>query len=194
MKSLLVIPVCVLLGLLSACGRTAHDGSGPNASTYFAVLRSTPETVPRSVRPVLAKLPRSYRAGLDLEQAQYLRTRRGGFWLFIGPDGACLLTQSGSNACGATAEFVKHGQSLGEFDPPKSSSGDPTDFRVFGVVPDWVRAVQAKIGERERRFPVQGNTYSLSAPSPIVITKLVKAAAKDPQGTKKGGPEAALSR
>jgi hypothetical protein len=92
-----------------------------------------------------------------------------GFWVVPGAGVICMFRAvKMAAACSGKRDVYRHGLllELYKLDRP---GGKPTAFTAFGLVPDGVASVVARIGRRRDTIPVVGNAYEIEASKPINI-------------------------
>jgi hypothetical protein len=142
----------------------------------FEIMRGQPERMAPSIGRHTRTITGAPKGSFDLSSAQYGHASGTGFWVVGDRNIICLLEGNfGSVACDTAAQFASHGIALGTAGPPSHAGGRPREFRLLGVVPDWVNVVQATIGDRAKDISVADGAYEFQAELPIFISQLCKA-------------------
>jgi hypothetical protein len=172
----------LILGLAAGCGASAPESQihaasprqfGEGERLAFTALRGPAHPVPSPLRRHLKQAQNPEIRTLRLDTAKYIATDTG-FWIVNGPEQTCFLqTRGGAIGCESRATLLREGIALGvvTLGPPPRRA--PREFLVAGIVPNRVKAVEVKVGERTRKIAVRDNAYSLRAPVPIVVSRLV---------------------
>jgi hypothetical protein len=154
-------------------GKASHSDPGIAAreqTRHFALMRSAAVDIPPKLAIHLRHVIGAPRAALNHAQARFARVGSKGFWLVSGRNIVCIA-ESGKGAvgCDTPQDFSRHGLNIGVFSPPKRPDGRLRRFVVFGVAPDGVRAVRARVGKRSISARVHRNAYMLRSKAPITV-------------------------
>ncbi len=109
---------------------------------------------------------------LNLQDAEYARTKAGGAWVLKGGGVICIVRAGkGSLACGASTLVIQRGLALGTFTPPRRPTGKLHGFRILGIAPTWADRVELKVGKRRLRVTPSHGVYGVRAEIPISIAR-----------------------
>jgi hypothetical protein len=159
----------------------------------FRFARSPAESLPRAAERHLRITLGAPPGGFALADAQQINSPSGSIWVVHGQgdarDAMCLLQGiQGYAGCTVVSDFARRGLSIGMAKPSEKDGDPPQDFRVLGVVPDWVEVVQVSIGSRAMRdVPVRGAVYTLRADAPIFLERFCT---QDQETCRSARPEA----
>lgn len=167
----------LLLGCGSGTTAAHHDpvpapSFGPAQRRAFDILRGSTHPVPPVLRSHLRQARNPQIRGLWPGAAKYIATDTG-LWAVNGPGKTCILqTHGGAIGCESRPTLLREGVALGVVTLGPPPRREPREFVVAGIVPNQVRAVELRVGNRTRRIAVHENAYSLRAPVPIVVERL----------------------
>lgn len=137
----------------------------------FSVLRGPTRPVPLTLQARLRRARNPAVRGLWFDQARYVPVDSG-MWVVNGRGVTCIVrTRGGAVSCENRAALLRSGVSLGVVDLGPPPERKAREFLVLGLVPDWVRAVRVQVGKRTRLVAVEKNSYSLRAPTPILVKR-----------------------
>ncbi len=179
----LVVYLALALLVLACCGGSGDRATArreerwgafdPAELAAYAALGGASTPLPSQLRQKVEEALGPGAAPLRLDRAPLIATPRGGLRVIAGGGKVCIVeARHGALACGSRRQFLHEGLAIGTFDPPRHRGEPPTGFAVFGVVPDWARAVVVEVGGVKRTLPVRGNGYAVAAPQPIIVDRL----------------------
>lgn len=134
----------------------------------FRVMRGSSERMSVRLAAHIEAMAGASPNSLELESAQ--RIMKGGrpLWIVNGREITCIF--QGALACTTTADFADHGLVVGMASSQGKGSSRPRDFRILGVAPSWVAAVQVRVGSRNTwRIPVRSNVYGMRSAAPSFV-------------------------
>lgn len=149
----------------------------------FLILRSPYEQVPANIRTHISRTTGAPESSVDLETGQHIQEAGRDIWIVNARPATCMVEGSdGGVACAPAFDFAMRGLSLGTAMPPSRPDGPPQGFHLLGIAPDWMQAVQVKIGRRKTRsISVQGNAYGMRSAAPIFLVGFCKRLHEDCQ-------------
>jgi hypothetical protein len=109
--------------------------------------------------------------GLRFADARYAATSHQlSLWVVPGNGVICVFELvKMASACTTTVQAYHHGIVLQTYTVSKGSGGRPAKFTSFGVAPNGVKRVPAKVGSRWTAVDVVNNTFVIESRQPIGI-------------------------
>jgi hypothetical protein len=138
----------------------------------FAAVVRQPHGMPHKLRTEAEELlGNPAHLGLLFEGARYTTAPDGaGLWVVSGRNVLCMFRAVNiAVACDTTARAYTRGLLLEVYKRDKAHDQRPTKFTLFGIVPDGVSSVIARVGGQSREIAVIHNTLSAEAPTPINV-------------------------
>jgi hypothetical protein len=117
-------------------------------------------------------------SNLLLQDSQRISAADEVIWLVTGGDAggpiACMARAPlGAVVCGRATDFERQGLVLGTAKSSQADKDVPQDFKLLGVAPDWVKAVEVLVGSTTtRQLPVRNHVYIAQADVPIFVKRL----------------------
>lgn len=139
-----------------------------------AVMIGPPEELPSKLRAHIVAIIPSHRTDIELGRSQYVPFGKVGVWI-VGGQRVMCVAQSGQGAigCEPSAEFSEHGIAVGSFEPPTHAGGSPREFRIAGVMPDWVESIRVQVGDDPvRSVTVRSNAFMVESDKSIRVMGL----------------------
>lgn len=137
----------------------------------FQLLRGRSEQLPDSVRVQIGRSIGARPGEFGLEFTHRIPGSRG-LWVAGGENLTCIAYNGGrQTACDTATRAARRGLALGIANVRRP--GDrPEGYVVVGLAPDWVQMARVRVGETERRVPVENNAYIVRAKKRIVLERL----------------------
>lgn len=140
----------------------------------FALLRTRYEVLPAARRQTVRRALGSGGPELSFFRAQVSRTPYGRIWWLEGASVSCLFYgKAGGISCNQTSKVVDEGITLGVWWPRGNTSSNVREHVIFGIVPDYAKAVSLRVGNHLRRVDVHANSFSAKSLQPLFMRKLV---------------------
>jgi hypothetical protein len=178
---LLVLVLLTFVGCSTGFEQSSNTKTRPIAM-QFQIMGSPSEEASSHVEKLLAETASVVGAGRARPRnLQKVKTTVGKVWVFQLGSHLCLRPESmGASGCIPNRTAWHMGLAVGTFVPPKEGTKRLENFRVYGVVPDGVTHVVARIGrKRHRRLMVRHNVYAMQANVPIWIEPISQTAGPD---------------
>lgn len=179
-----VIVVLALVGYAKLPSDSAEEGAksipaspqafGSAQRQSFTALRGTTQPIPHSLQVSLRRVRNQTIKTLWLETAKYVPVDDG-IWVVNGKSETCIIqTRGGAVACEPRKTLFRRGVALGVVESGPPPDRKAREFIVYGFAPNQIRAVEVRVGGKERSVAVRDNSYSLRSAEPIVITGFVQ--------------------
>jgi hypothetical protein len=160
-------------------GRATPNPASPQAfgsaqQQNFTVLRGATQPVPDALRAKLRRVRNQTVRTLWLDTAKYVQVGDG-IWVTNGRSDTCIIqAHGGAVSCVPRGILFQRGVALGVADlGPRADRGHP-DFTVYGIVPDQIRAIEVRIGDKKKTVQIRNNSYSLRAEEPILVKRFMR--------------------
>jgi hypothetical protein len=142
----------------------------------FSLMRGPSEPMPQRVGTHVTATMGAPSDSLDLSHAQVAPIRNGHIWIVSSRDltVTCILQGNlGSLSCDTASTVAARGLVLGLAKPPQREGQTTHNFYALGIVPDWVKVVKVRLGDKgKRNVIVSGNTFITphAAHVPVLIS------------------------
>jgi hypothetical protein len=157
-------------------GKAASSPASPQAFSTaqqqnFAVLRGSTQPVPLPLQAELRQARNQTVRSLRLDTAKYVQAGDG-IWVTNGRNATCIVqAHGGAVSCVTRGIFLRRGVALGVAELGPMVDPKDREFAVYGIVPNQIRAIEVRIGDKKRRVQIRNNSYSLRASEPILIKR-----------------------
>jgi hypothetical protein len=146
---------------------------GTEQVNTFESLRGHSTSLPIRLRKKLRAFRDRRVRKLWFGTAKRIKTGDGSFWVVNGPSEMCIVQATrGAISCDRYGSVLEKGLALGVFAPAKGRDGDPDQFTVLGLAPDWASIAWLRVGRQIETVAITHNGYSLAADSPILLERL----------------------
>lgn len=137
----------------------------------FAVLRGPTRPVPASLQAELHQVRNQAVRSLWLNTAKYVPAGDG-IWVANGRNDTCIIqAHGGAVSCVTRGILLRKGVALGVAELGPMVDPKDREFAIYGIVPNQIRAIEVRVGDKKRKVRIRDNSYSLRSSEPILIKR-----------------------